>query len=279
MRLEWDGKPTQVERLSLPFQTVETINESRATRERDAGSLLGGARRDDARRNQLDLGRQQARHEQPAEGVRRPGQARSTSTRRSTPGRTSRSGSRSATPTSTRSRRSSRSMRTATRGAAGASRTSSMLYERLVLIHELLADDGSLYLHCGPNVSHYSKLVCDEIFGPRRFRNEIIWKRSRRHSDTDKARASRADSRRDPVLRKGGRVTFERRSTRRYDEEYIDAQVSATSRRRRAAIPPRRHRRPGGAAKGEPALRVPRRRPRYWRYQRGADGGARRRGT
>ncbi len=41
VRLEWEGKPRQVERLSLPFQTVETINESRATRERDAGGLFG----------------------------------------------------------------------------------------------------------------------------------------------------------------------------------------------------------------------------------------------
>ena len=38
VRLQWDGKPTQVERLSLPFQTVETTNESRATRQR--GNLL-----------------------------------------------------------------------------------------------------------------------------------------------------------------------------------------------------------------------------------------------
>jgi len=35
VRIEWEGKPTRVERLSLPFQTVERINESRATRERD----------------------------------------------------------------------------------------------------------------------------------------------------------------------------------------------------------------------------------------------------
>jgi 16S rRNA G966 N2-methylase RsmD len=40
VRLEWDGKPTEVERLNLPFQTVETINQSRATRDRDSGSLL-----------------------------------------------------------------------------------------------------------------------------------------------------------------------------------------------------------------------------------------------
>ena len=42
VRLEWNGKPKQVERLVLPFQTVETINESRATRERDSGTLFGG---------------------------------------------------------------------------------------------------------------------------------------------------------------------------------------------------------------------------------------------
>jgi len=41
VRLEWDGKPTHVDRLRLPFQTVETINESRATRQRDRGALFG----------------------------------------------------------------------------------------------------------------------------------------------------------------------------------------------------------------------------------------------
>jgi hypothetical protein len=39
MRLQWEGKPTRVERVSLPFQTVETINELRATRQRDAETL------------------------------------------------------------------------------------------------------------------------------------------------------------------------------------------------------------------------------------------------
>lgn len=42
VRLEWEGKPTHVERLTLPFQVVETINESRATRERDSGALFAG---------------------------------------------------------------------------------------------------------------------------------------------------------------------------------------------------------------------------------------------
>jgi adenine-specific DNA-methyltransferase len=56
VRLEWEGKPQQVERLALPFQTVETINESRATRERDAGSLLRPESRTEPWRNQLIWG-------------------------------------------------------------------------------------------------------------------------------------------------------------------------------------------------------------------------------
>jgi adenine-specific DNA-methyltransferase len=56
VRLEWEGKPQQVERLTLPFQIVETINESRATRERDAGSLLQAQRRVETARNQLIWG-------------------------------------------------------------------------------------------------------------------------------------------------------------------------------------------------------------------------------
>jgi len=56
VRLEWDGKPTQIERLSLPFQIVETINESRATRERDTGSLLAGEPSGSAAHNMLVWG-------------------------------------------------------------------------------------------------------------------------------------------------------------------------------------------------------------------------------
>ncbi|MGH8328033.1 MAG: DNA methyltransferase, partial [Steroidobacteraceae bacterium] len=56
VHLEWEGKPTHVERLSLPFQTVETINESRATRERDTGALFGARDPVDDSRNQLIWG-------------------------------------------------------------------------------------------------------------------------------------------------------------------------------------------------------------------------------
>ena len=62
----------------------------------------------------------------------------------------------------------------------------SMMYPRLVLIHELLAADGSLYLHCAPTVSHTLRVLCDEIFGPENFRNEIAWKRTSAHSSANR---------------------------------------------------------------------------------------------
>jgi DNA modification methylase len=49
------------------------------------------------------------------------------------------------------------------------------LYERLVIMKELLAEDGSIYVHLDWHVSHYIKLVMDEIFGKENFRNEVIW--------------------------------------------------------------------------------------------------------
>ncbi len=51
------------------------------------------------------------------------------------------------------------------------------LYETIVLSHELLHETGSLYVHLDWHVGHYAKTVLDEIFGPDRFVNEIIWKR------------------------------------------------------------------------------------------------------
>ena len=49
------------------------------------------------------------------------------------------------------------------------------MYERLILMRELLSDKGSIYLHCDPNMSHYLKLIMDNVFGQSRFRNELIW--------------------------------------------------------------------------------------------------------
>ncbi|MDE0084724.1 MAG: site-specific DNA-methyltransferase [Candidatus Poribacteria bacterium] len=50
------------------------------------------------------------------------------------------------------------------------------MYERLILMKELLAENGSIYVHCDPNMSHYLKVLMDtQIFSKEQFRNEIVW--------------------------------------------------------------------------------------------------------
>jgi adenine-specific DNA-methyltransferase len=59
----------------------------------------------------------------------------------------------------------------------GADSFIAMIYERLVLMRDLLADDGGIYVHCDWRVSAYIRLVLDEVFGKDHFRNDITWKR------------------------------------------------------------------------------------------------------
>lgn len=51
-----------------------------------------------------------------------------------------------------------------------------MLYERLVLMHALLAQGGAIYVHVDPTVGHYVRLLLDEIFGAGGFQREIVWR-------------------------------------------------------------------------------------------------------
>ncbi len=51
----------------------------------------------------------------------------------------------------------------------------SMIYERIRLMHQLLAEDGSIYIHCDWRVSSHIRLIMDEIFGAENFNNNIAW--------------------------------------------------------------------------------------------------------
>ena len=64
----------------------------------------------------------------------------------------------------------------------GADSFIAMIYERLKLMHGLLADDGSIYVHCDYRVNSLIKLVLDEIFGQNSFQSEIIWQQTRAKS-------------------------------------------------------------------------------------------------
>ena len=58
----------------------------------------------------------------------------------------------------------------------GADSFIAMIYERLVLMRDLLAEDGSIYVHCDWRVNHYLRSILEEIFG--HFLCQIVWKRS-----------------------------------------------------------------------------------------------------
>lgn len=49
------------------------------------------------------------------------------------------------------------------------------MYERLILLRELLSDNGCIYLHCDWHKSHHLRMIMDEVFGPDKFVNEVIW--------------------------------------------------------------------------------------------------------
>lgn len=59
-----------------------------------------------------------------------------------------------------------------------------MMAPRLAALRNVLAQDGSIFVHCDPAASHYLKVVLDALFGPQSFRNEIIWKRTHAHSSS-----------------------------------------------------------------------------------------------
>ena len=58
-----------------------------------------------------------------------------------------------------------------------------MMAPRLIELHRVLKETGSIYLHCDPTASHYLKILMDGVFGPEHFVNEIIWQRTSAHND------------------------------------------------------------------------------------------------
>ena len=90
---------------------------------------------------------------------------------------------------------------------------------RILEMHRILKDTGTLYLHCDPTMSHYLKMVLDAIFKLSNFRNEIIWKRSAGHPLSIKKFAAVTDN--ILVYQKTDKCFFQ--SVRvELDQKYID---------------------------------------------------------
>lgn len=174
--LYWQSKRTEVERISLPFQTIETINESRATREKEKDTLLRGLKKkeDPFWYNRLIWGDNKYVMSSllyefagkidlicidppfatgadfsvkievgDVEWTKEPS-AIEEKAYRDTWGK-------------------------------GLDSYLQMMYDRLVLMRDLLSEKGSIYVHLDWRMSPPIRLIMDEIFGSNCFQREIIW--------------------------------------------------------------------------------------------------------
>ncbi len=103
----------------------------------------------------------------------------------------------------------------------GADSFISMIYERLVLMRDLLADDGSIYVHCDWRVNSYVRLLMDEVFNPGNHRNEITWLRIASHND----HADRFGRIKDSILYYSkSKAATQNKLYTPYSDEYISAE-------------------------------------------------------
>ena len=61
-----------------------------------------------------------------------------------------------------------------------------MLYERLLLMRDLMDQKGSVFVHIGPKLASPVRLICDELFGSSHLLGEVIWRRHDPHNDAVK---------------------------------------------------------------------------------------------
>ncbi|MGH3985569.1 MAG: site-specific DNA-methyltransferase [Pseudonocardiaceae bacterium] len=270
VRLEWDAKVAEVPRLRLPLQVVETVNASRA----DRGALSFDRDPDDGWRNKLIWGDNLHVLASLAEElagqvdliyIDPPFDSRQDYKVRIAVGDGGDAGDQDL------AKLSSVLEEKAYRDTWGKGVESylQMLYERLVLLRELLSDRGSLFLHLAPNVSHLARVLLDEVFGSGddNVRAEVIWKRTTAHSDS--SQGGRGFGPVHDVL-----IYVSKTSNYIWNQQYTthsDAYVSSkyphveAGTRRRYGLWDMTG--PGGAAKGNPSYEVMGI-TRYWRYSR-----------
>ena len=172
--LYWKGKKTEVERIVLPFQTIEIINESRVTREKEKGTFLKTAP-DTFWYNRLIWGDNKYIMASLIEEfagkinliyIDPPFATGADFSVKMEIGDVEWTKEPSAIEDK------------AYRDTWGKGLESylQMIYERLVLMRELLATDGSIYIHLDWRMSSYVRIIADEIFGQESYTREIIWR-------------------------------------------------------------------------------------------------------
>jgi adenine-specific DNA-methyltransferase len=185
--LYWQGKRTEVERIALPFQTIETINESRATREKEKDTLLRGLKKkeDPVWYNRLIWGDNKYVMSSLLDEfagkidliyIDPPFATGADFSIKIEVGDIEWTKEPSAIEDK------------AYRDTWGKGLDSylQMMYDRLVLMRDLLSDKGSIYVHCDWRMNSYLRIILEEIFGRDNLNNELIWIYSRMASRNQK---------------------------------------------------------------------------------------------
>ncbi len=192
VELIWQGKTSEVTNIVLPFQSIEQVDEPRAERGADAGSLFGvggDGRQSGGWSNKLIWGDNKLvlsslkngplRREIEAAGglkliyIDPPFDVGADFSVNIEVGE------------ETLTKEPSVIEELAYRDTWGKGTDSylAMMYERLKLMRDLLSDDGSIYVHVGARVSHLVRSLLEEIFGTENHRAEIIWNRTSAHAN------------------------------------------------------------------------------------------------
>ncbi|MFH1012070.1 MAG: site-specific DNA-methyltransferase [bacterium] len=104
----------------------------------------------------------------------------------------------------------------------GADSFIAMIYERLILMRDLMHSEGSIYVHCDWRVVAYIRAVLNEVFGANNFVSEVIWRRSS-STGSSKAISNKFPSNHDTILffsKTADRYVYERQYIP-YSEEYL----------------------------------------------------------
>ena len=68
----------------------------------------------------------------------------------------------------------------------GADSFIAMIYERLILMRDLMHSEGSIYVHVEPDVGNLVRVILDEVFGRKNLRTELAWKRTSSHGNVSR---------------------------------------------------------------------------------------------
>lgn len=271
VELVWEGKRGEVDRIALPFQRIEIVNESRATREAERDTLFRQVKPSSESsattwRNKLIWGD----NKYVLGSLRDEFAGKIDLIYIDPPFATGSDFSFSIKVGGQQfEKEPSLIEEKAYRDTWGRGLSSyyQMLYDRLVLMRELLSDRGTIYIHLGKSVASGVRLICDEIFGSENVVNEITWKRSHAHGDTGQgAKHFGPVTETILVYAKSGSQIWESQYVP-YTEEIIERDykyIDAKTKERYRLMPVDG---PGGAAKGNPYyefLGV----KGYWRYSK-----------